>query len=463
MAEEIHTEDVALFQRTPVNTAVEEINWVEYKPCYMDKDGLSAVEFSITGNATEYIDLARTELHVRVRLVKDDGTAFGSDESVLPINMILHTMWSGVDVELNKTLVSTSGTNYMYKAGIECLLNYSKEVQRQQMTSIGMVVDETNFDARFLEDNTNAKNVTVGLNPGIASRINMFKNNVAEFVGPLLADICNQERSILNAVDIDITLTPNKDAFRLITSKDGFKCKMLIEDIYLSVCKVIPTPSVMSGHTLGLNTTSGKYPYQKSEVRTVTIPAGYLGETIENIYKGVIPSRLVVGMVDSRAYHGSFGRNPMKFDHFNLESMCLYVNGKPTPKKPFSIDVENNRYLDAMLSVYRATGKLWENIDLCIDRQTWKDGLSLIAFDLDPTSAPDFRYIGKPKFGHTRLDLSFKTALAQPIVLILYATFPARVEIDQARVVTSLEAKDLMQELIFAKTKNPYPATAPEE
>ena len=40
---------------------------------------------------------------------------------------------------------------------------------------------------------------------------------VVEFVGPLMADICNQDRLILPGVDIDIKLWPTRDEFRLMT------------------------------------------------------------------------------------------------------------------------------------------------------------------------------------------------------------------------------------------------------
>ena len=51
-------------------------------------------------------------------------------ESGLPVDNILHSLWSSVDVKLNHTLVSSSGTNYMYKALIENLLNYSGDTKK---------------------------------------------------------------------------------------------------------------------------------------------------------------------------------------------------------------------------------------------------------------------------------------------------------------------------------------------
>ena len=40
----------------------------------------------------------------------------------------------------------------------------------------------------------------------------------------------------------------------------------------------------------------------------------------------------------------------------------------------------------------------------------WKEGLALTAFDCDSTTANDFRYLGLPKRGHTRLTLKLKNS-----------------------------------------------------
>ena len=81
----------------------------------------------------------------------------------------------------------------------------------------------------------------LGVNPGLLSRKKLFGpdgHGIFEFSGPLLADICNQGRLILDNVDIDINLWPTKDEFCILTSPENLKCKLTIKDIYLNVCKV---------------------------------------------------------------------------------------------------------------------------------------------------------------------------------------------------------------------------------
>ena len=82
-----------------------------------------------------------------------------------------------------------------------------------------------------------------------------------------------------------------------------------------------------------------------------------------------------------------------------------------------------------------------ENSDIGITRETYQQGYTSIGFDVDPTSSPDFRYVGKPHEGHTKLDIRFKKGLSSAVTVILYATFPENMTIDQARNV-HLQIKD---------------------
>ena len=200
----VHTEEVAIFSKPPINVGEEKISWVEYRPSFITQGGYSSVQFHIPGNSTQYVDLNRTELYVKLKIVKEDGTPFDSSkkESGLPVDNIMHSMWSSVDVKLNHTLVSSSGTNYMYKALLENLLNYDADAKKIQLTTVGFSGESGNFAQTHPND--------VPLNHGLKARATWFKDvNFVEFCGPLMADICNQDRLILNSIDIDIKLWPS--------------------------------------------------------------------------------------------------------------------------------------------------------------------------------------------------------------------------------------------------------------
>ena len=161
---------------------------------------------------------------------------------------------------------------------------------------------------------------------------------------------------------------------------------------------------------------------------------------IKDIWQGEVPTKLIVGLVKSQAYNGDYHLNPFHFQHFDISDIGFFVNGEATPCPAYKLDLENGIYLQGLNSLYKITTKTMENSDIGITRETYQQGYTLIGFDVDPTTSPDFRYVGKPCEGHTKLDIRFKKGLSS-VTVILYATFPENMTIDQARNVR-LEIKD---------------------
>ena len=418
----------------------------EICPSHMSDAEYFSINFSILGNSTRYVKLSDTELYVRIVIQKEDGTPckvidennqllpLNQKETGTPIDFILHSIWSGVDIKMNNNLVSESGTNYMYKALMEALLTYDENTKKIQLSNEGFTGDSGDF--------TQINPDTPPYNHGLKVHHKCFKDfAVVEFVGPLMADICNQDRLILPGVDIDIKLWPTRDEFHLITHPVGLRCKLLIDEIYLNVCKVNVSSEVMTGHDAALEIADSIYPFVRTDIRTFNIAEGNFGMNIEEIWQGEVPTRLVVGLVKSQAYNGDYHLNAYHFEHFDVSDIGFYVNGEATPHPAYKLDLENGIYLQGLNSLYKITGKTMENSDIGITRDTYQQGYTLVGFDVDPTTSPDFRYVGKPREGHTKLDIRFKRGLAALVTIILYVTFPENMAIDQARNV-HLEIKD---------------------
>jgi len=455
----MHTEDIALWSKIPINTAEEKITWVTHRPVYQKPGGYTSVEFSIQPSSTQYIDLKRSKLHMITRVKKSDGSKFKkqprrakrrlneeglveddseeddtiteeTEEFGVPIDMIFHTMWSSMDVSLNQTLVSTSGNNYMYKAFLETMLNYSKNAKKYQLTGIGYTGDKGNFHA------TQPKEPP--LNQGLLARYNdLFGDGESvELIGPLLADICNQDRAILNGVEIAIKLWPNKDKFRLMTHPKNLECELIIDDIYLEVCKINVASEVMLAHQEALKISPCLYPHQRNEIKAFSIPKNQYTATLENMFQSKIPTRMLMAMVTSDNYTGNYSKNPLMLQHFDISTVGFYVDGEPIPNRPYKLDVAGGKFLQAWSNLYSLTGKSNHDTDIGITRQLFRDGMCIIPFDVDPTAAADLSYMGVTKIGHTRLELEFKNPLPESIIVILYATFYGEMRIDEARNVT---------------------------
>ena len=70
-----------------------------------------------------------------MKIVEADGTDIAADAGVGPVNMLLHSLFSQVDVQLSDKLITSSVNTNVYRAYLEILLNYGKPAKESQLTT----------------------------------------------------------------------------------------------------------------------------------------------------------------------------------------------------------------------------------------------------------------------------------------------------------------------------------------
>ena len=73
----------------------------------------------------------------------------------------------------------------------------------------------------------------------------------------------------------------------------------------------------------------------RSEIRTFSTQANLTHFDIPNLFQNRIPDRLIVGLLDSRAFNGDVTREPFCFQKFGLSSIRQIVRGENTLMKPW--------------------------------------------------------------------------------------------------------------------------------
>jgi len=202
----------------------------------------------------------------------------------------------------------------------------------------------------------------------------------------------------------------------------------------LYVRKVKLSPSVFLGHAKALQSGTAKYPVRRVTCKSVTIPAGYYDVSHEKLFSGLLPTRIIVGLVRNDAFSGSRARNPFNFQNFGLTEIAVYTDGQQHGQgiKPLKIDYANSLYVRAYSTLFGGTGKLFHDEGNDISRSEYADGYTLYAFDLSPDLTDD-EHFDLSKTGSVRLQAKFADALATPVTLIAYAEFQNLLEIDNNR------------------------------
>lgn len=112
--------ELDLFNGVAVQLGIDSSSFIEIHPI-ATLSNQSPIEFYVSGNGENYIDLSHTLFHLRVKVQKKSNANLAATDNVAPINYILNTMFSECTVFLNEKLVS-SQANYSYRSIIESML-----------------------------------------------------------------------------------------------------------------------------------------------------------------------------------------------------------------------------------------------------------------------------------------------------------------------------------------------------
>ena len=126
-SEECSISPLEWYDIPPTQTAVVEAYDVEFLPTSALRHG-GVVEFYIPASTEDYLDVKNSRLYIRAEIAKVDGTGVSDDEAVAPINNLLQSMWSNVELLANERLIAHTNNIHGYVSLLSHLLHDSDEV-----------------------------------------------------------------------------------------------------------------------------------------------------------------------------------------------------------------------------------------------------------------------------------------------------------------------------------------------
>ena len=419
---------LSLFTVPPYQSAVERMYFQEVRS-NSQLTG-SIIDMEITGkHGMEYVDLKRSKLYVKAKIVKGDGKDLLATEYVGPINLFLQSMFSQVEVTMQGKLVTSTTSHYPYKAMIQTLLSYGNSAKKSQLTSQLWSKDVPGH----LDDN----DVNGGGNAALNQRSSYFsQSKTVDMEGPLYHDLFHMDRLILNQVAVNVRLTRARPEFCLVTKEAVPNYKVIIEDIVLKACKVQINPALIYGHAEILKSVNAKYPFTKTEVKQIAIAKGTVNFDQDQLFQNLRPNRVVVGFVNAVGVAGDYTKNPFNFQHFNLNQIGLFVDNVPVSGNVMRLNFNpssGRTIIPAFNNMFDVTDKWMRDSGNQLSRNDFAGGYALYCFEIEPNFGDDGTYLHLLKQGNVRLEVQFSSALADAISCIVYAEYPGYFEINAAR------------------------------
>ena len=102
----------------------------------------------------DHVALNRSYFTMDLRLKKDDAGNLGAADKLWVTNNLAHTIIKQIDLRLNGTLISPQSDTYHYKAYLEILMNYNREVGKTVLRPQGWF-NTLDFAPEWTATNTN--------------------------------------------------------------------------------------------------------------------------------------------------------------------------------------------------------------------------------------------------------------------------------------------------------------------
>ena len=438
-----YPEELAIFDKPIQNVGIKKYQCIDYYPVN-DFTTQGIIQFHVPGNGAGYLDLSRTTLSIRCKIVKRDGTDVNvpADENVTnglvsTANNFFSSIFGRVDAALQNKVLTDSDNSYAYQAYFKALLYSSKEMKEGTL-QLQLYYPDT---AGHMTD----ANWVKTKNEGLKTRGRFFQGSKeVDMTGRLYCDIFEITRLIPNGVPLSVTLYPAVPQFCLMSvdADPDPDYKVVITRACLNVCTVEVSPEIIMAHAEVMQKTPAIYPYTKTEIKKFTAAKGVYSVEINDPYQGRVPSEIMICVLPDPASHGSYKHNPFDFSHNGVNFVQVTTDGRDMSHGPieakYAASAEDGIYANAYKSLMGVDG--FSN-DIPISRTDFPNGYCIYRFVNDFDSAKmDDDIIPLKHTGNVRLSLKFDRQLAQPMTVLTFAKFPAGFKIDKNRAVYEMSS-----------------------
>jgi hypothetical protein len=393
-----------LFSRPPTEVGLQEFTDQEILPLTAVSDSATTVEFQISGDGDEYIDMSELRLCLQVKVEN-----VAADDKVKLIKYWPQALFRQCDLFLNGTMVTTSSSMYAYNAYVSSVLSFPKAVKQDQLD----VLEHANgWDVKKDDPESEA----------------MIR---------LHAPICNQQRLLPNKVGVHLRLLRSADAFVIQKqdAADTVAYKISLKKCSLFIRRVTQNPSLLLEHAEMMGKMNCLYPIDRVWPKFYTLQQGIREFVLPNIsLGGQLPNRIVVGLVETAAFSGSSTTNPFKFEPFNLDSIGLQCNGRAYPSVPLTTDFNKKFCRRAYHLLLDSTqGPCVDNESIGLSLKNYTEDSCFFGFTLARALTGPSEALPRRDNGYVNAKIQFHEALSKNVNAIFFLEYNNFIEIDSAR------------------------------
>ena len=410
--------------------------------------GINPMEFIIPA-LDDHVDLNRSYFTMNLRLKKNNAANLAADQKLWVTINLAHTIIKQIDLRLNGTLISPQLDTYHYKADLETLLNYNREEGQTVLRPQGWF-NAVDFPPEWTANNTDTTsnggaghNDYQALSANQKSALAQSKAETAYYLGGARHSLVFQPHleafhtgGIL-VPGVEIKLKFHFNSPNLFVNGVGLAGRLLEGDIQLQfhLCQLRLNEEVFRDMSIERHKYRelAKYPTVRSEIRTFNMMGTLTRFDIPNLFQNRIPDRMIVGLLDSRAFNGDVTRDPFCFQKFGLRSIRQMVREEEYPYETLELNHgDGTRDVLGYFRFIQASGGWMKKRGNLVQREDWGQdkNCTLFMFDNVGNGRADARTLNPKQSGDLQLILEFGAAPNTNITVLVYAEFENMLEID---------------------------------
>jgi hypothetical protein len=375
-----------VFNTLPYQTGVESIQTQLIRPLNSIQHETN-IDFQIGHGETQFLH-PDVILNLTCSITDNDGTSKLKDgASVTPENNTLDSLFEHLKIQINNQNLDLDSTDHKYKCMFEHLLSFNHTAKSVFLKVRGYDTDWEEKVARFKA---------------------LKGRKIFSLTGRLSHPMLNISRFLPPGMNLTITLKPSKSAFVLridskVVGTQPTAPQLVINDAYLIIKKVTPTAVQFNNYmsNLARNKTL-RYQINRTQTRYINIVQGTKGLDIPGIVRGVIPRRLIFGLVDHLAMNGAYDKDPYKFEHFDLTGVNVLLNGhsvRPAYDLNFHLTEDySSRCTRPYYDLIHSIGQI-NKTSIDITYENFLDGTTLFAYYFGTNHGYEHAAIEAPAHG----------------------------------------------------------------
>ena len=267
--------------------------------------------------SSNYTDLSEASLFIEYTVVTDDDdTAVTVADKAAPVNNLLHSIFSNVQMLINGEKVTGNYEQYAYKAYITDLVatEYREKVTRMEGCQKWISDTAGQMDTRG-----------AAYTVWVKRRADSVGDERKSVVGKPHLDMLDQCKLLPSHCELRFIFERTPNLFHMQQAA-ALDFSVVIKKAEMTIRQVVVRDEVVEVHNKSvLDPRMGafNYPISRSKVIKHTLPVGAQDYTFTLPDTTQIPSQLILGLVKESASAGSKGENPYNFKHYDITDTAV--------------------------------------------------------------------------------------------------------------------------------------------